>query len=248
MQANLEVRPVPTEAHVTEPLVRLRDVTRNYAFGQTRVQALRGVTLDVYPGEMVAVWGPSGSGKSTLMNLMGLIDAPDSGSVSFMGTDVSGLGDDQLSEFRARRVGFVFQSFNLVPVLSVLENVMMPMQIQGMGSVEAARLAREWISEVGLVDFESFWPDRLSGGQRQRAAIARALVTRPSLVIADEPTAALDSHNSSVVIDLMQTMNAKTGTTFVFSTHDPRLLERIPRTVLLQDGLVGTDINRRMGS
>jgi putative ABC transport system ATP-binding protein len=202
---------------------------------------LDGVTLDIHPGEFMAVWGPSGSGKSTLMNLVGLIDAPDDGQVWFENQDSRNLDDDALTAFRGRRIGFVFQSFNLVPVLSALENVMLPMQIAGTGKSVARERAAQALAEVGLERFVASRPDRLSGGQRQRVAIARALAIRPRLVVADEPTANLDSENSRMVVDLMREMNRAHGVTFVFTTHDPRLLDHVDRKVLLRDGRIERD-------
>jgi len=223
------------------PLVRLHDVHRRFHLGETLVNALAGISLDIHAGEFMAVWGPSGSGKSTLMNLVGLIDAPDDGQVWFENQDSRTLDDDALSAFRGRRIGFVFQSFNLVPVLSALENVMLPMQIAGTGKSEARERAAQALAEVGLERFAASRPDRLSGGQRQRVAIARALAIRPRLVIADEPTANLDSENSRMVVDLMREMNRAHGVTFVFTTHDPRLLDHVDRKVLLRDGRIERD-------
>ena len=230
-----------SETDPTRPLVRLQDAHRHFHLGETVVKALDGVTLDIHPGEFMAVWGPSGSGKSTLMNLVGLIDAPDDGQVWFENQDSRTLDDDALTAFRGRRIGFVFQSFNLVPVLSALENVMLPMQIAGTGKSEARERAAQALAEVGLERFVASRPDRLSGGQRQRVAIARALAIRPRLVVADEPTANLDSENSRMVVDLMREMNRAHGVTFVFTTHDPRLLDHVDRKVLLRDGRIERD-------
>jgi putative ABC transport system ATP-binding protein len=230
-----------SETDPTRPLVRLQDAHRRFHLGETVVKALDGVTLDIHPGEFMAVWGPSGSGKSTLMNLVGLIDAPDDGQVWFENQDSRNLDDDALTAFRGRRIGFVFQSFNLVPVLSALENVMLPMQIAGTGKSVARERAAQALAEVGLERFVASRPDRLSGGQRQRVAIARALAIRPRLVVADEPTANLDSENSRMVVDLMREMNRAHGVTFVFTTHDPRLLDHVDRKVLLRDGRIERD-------
>jgi putative ABC transport system ATP-binding protein len=229
--------PTPLSPH----LVRLTDVRRRFHLGETVVDALNGVSLDIHAGEFLAVWGPSGSGKSTLMNLLGLIDAPTSGTVRFDGADIGDLSDDALTDFRSRRIGFVFQSFNLVPVISALENVALPLQIQGVAKAEALARAHAGLNEVGLANFTAARPDKLSGGQRQRVAIARALASRPSIVIADEPTANLDSENSRMVIDLMRQMNQAHGVTFVFTTHDPRLLDDVDRKLLLRDGRIEQD-------
>lgn len=222
-------------------LLELKGIEREFTLGQTTVHALRGIDLQIDAGEFVAIWGPSGSGKSTLLNMLGLIDAATSGSMRFDGRDVSTLTDDELSDCRNSKIGFVFQSFNLIPVLSALENVMLPLQVQGMNGSEARQSATEWLKRVGLAEFAAFRPDRLSGGQRQRVAIARALVIKPRLLIADEPTANLDSKTSREMVELIQKLNLETGTTCVFSTHDPRLLARVPRHLRLQDGRVYDD-------
>jgi putative ABC transport system ATP-binding protein len=222
-------------------LLDLRGLKRRFMLGHTVVEALRGVDLRIGRGEFVAVWGPSGSGKSTLMNAIGLIDRPDEGQVVVDGQDVTQLSDNQLTDYRARHVGFVFQSFNLVPVLSALENVMLPLEIRGRGGSAAKSRAKALLAEVGLEKFTGSRPDRLSGGQRQRVAIARALVGDPDLVIADEPTANLDSENGRLVLDLMLAMNQAKGVTFVFTTHDPRLLGRVRRRIQLRDGLIASD-------
>ncbi len=223
------------------PLVRLTEVKRRFHLGATVVDALAGVSLDIHAGEFLAVWGPSGSGKSTLMNVLGLIDAPSSGQVWFDGADAGALPDDALTDFRGGRIGFVFQSFNLVPVLSARENVMLPLQIQGVAPATARQRAEQALTEMGLERFMASRPDQLSGGQRQRVAIARALGVRPRLVIADEPTANLDSENSRMVVDLMRQMNRAHGVTCVFTTHDPRLLEHVDRKILLRDGRIASD-------
>jgi putative ABC transport system ATP-binding protein len=200
-----------------------------------------GVDLDIEAGEFVAIWGPSGCGKSTLCNMIGMIDIPTSGTIEFVGHDAISLSDDEKSELRNHAIGFVFQHFNLVPVLSALENVMLPLQIQGDASKVAREKATEALMEMNLAEYLDHRPQKLSGGQQQRVAIARALVTKPKLVIADEPTANLDSENAHKIIDLMREMSQKKGTTFVFSTHDQRLLDRVQRLVHLQDGSVLED-------
>lgn len=223
------------------PLLQLRDLRRRFLLGETSIDALHGISLDIHAGEFLAVWGPSGSGKSTLMNIIGLIDAPTSGQVHFEAQDTGQLEDDALTEFRARKIGFVFQNFNLVPVLSALENVMLPLQIRGVAERQARALAAATLGDVGLERFKDSLPDKLSGGQRQRVAIARALVMEPKLVIADEPTANLDSENSRMVVELMREMNRARQVTFVFTTHDPRLLEHVDRKILLRDGHIESD-------
>jgi putative ABC transport system ATP-binding protein len=224
--------------------VSVHDVTKVYALGQTRVQALSGVTLSVAEGEFMAVAGPSGSGKSTLLNLIGGLDRPTSGRVVIGGQDVSRLGDDQLSDLRAHRIGFIFQTFNLIPVLSAAENVEFPLLVRAGAPLprsQARERARRALEQVGLRDFGRHRPDELSGGQRQRVAVARALVTEPALVLADEPTANLDHATGEAIIDLMLDINRRQRTTFIFSTHDPRVMTHAHRVVRLSDGRLDGD-------
>jgi putative ABC transport system ATP-binding protein len=215
--------------------VRVEAATKDYQLGRTTVPALRGVSLDVERGAFMAVAGPSGSGKSTLLNLIGCLDHPTSGRVLIAGEDVAVLGDDALSDLRARTIGFIFQTFNLIPVLSALENVEFPLLLRG-GNHGGRERARRALAEVGLSGFEKHRPDELSGGQRQRVAVARALVTDPVIVLADEPTANLDSATGEALLALMLEINRRDRTTFIFSTHDPRVMERAHRVVRLVDG------------
>jgi putative ABC transport system ATP-binding protein len=219
----------------------LVDIKRRFLLGETTIDALNSISLEIYAGEFLAVWGPSGSGKSTLMNIIGLIDTPTLGEVHFDEQYTHMLDDDELTEFRSKKIGFVFQNFNLVPVLSALENVMLPLQIQGVEEQESKARAEAALVDVGLERFRDSLPDKLSGGQRQRVAIARALVVNPMLVIADEPTANLDSENSRMVVDLMREMNRARKVTFVFTTHDQRLLDHVDRKILLRDGNIVSD-------
>lgn len=223
-------------------VVEIQKLRKTYHFGDTEVQALREVSLEISEKEFVAVWGPSGSGKSTLCNLMGLLDAPSSGEVIVRGETASGLNDAKRSELRNSSIGFVFQNFNLIPVLTALENVMLPLQINGVSKSEASNKASALLDEVELGDRKGHRPQKMSGGQQQRVAIARALVTDPALVIADEPTANLDTHNANLIIDLMRKINGERGAAFVFSTHDDRLLDRVDRKIHLQDGSVMEDV------
>jgi putative ABC transport system ATP-binding protein len=223
------------------PILRLIDVKRRFLLGETTIDALNSISLEIHAGEFLAVWGPSGSGKSTLMNIIGLIDTPTSGEVHFDEQYTHMLNDDELTEFRSKKIGFVFQNFNLVPVLSALENVMLPLQIQGVEEQESKARAEAALVDVGLERFRDSLPDKLSGGQRQRVAIARALVVDPMLVIADEPTANLDSENSRMVVELMREMNRARKVTFVFTTHDQRLLDHVDRKILLRDGNIVSD-------
>lgn len=224
------------------PLVHVRNAHKTYPLGDTLIQALRGVDLSIADGEFVAIWGPSGSGKSTLCHLIGVIDQPTSGQVEFDGVDVMSLSDDARSDLRNRKIGFVFQNFNLVPVLSALENVQLPLQMLGISAAESRALAFEMLEKVGLADHAAHWPKKLSGGQRQRVAIARALINRPVVIVADEPTANLDSENAQRIIELMRSLNREFRTSFVFSTHDERLLSSVDRKVHLLDGLITEDV------
>jgi putative ABC transport system ATP-binding protein len=224
--------------------VRVTNVTKDYALGRTTVPALRGVDLQVEPGELVTVAGPSGSGKSTLLNLIGCLDHPTSGEVRIGDVDVAQLDDDALSDLRAEKIGFIFQTFNLIPVLSALENVEFPLLVRrsagrGVRGSDRER-AKKALAEVGLEAFAHHRPDELSGGQRQRVAIARALVSDPVIVLADEPTANLDSATGEAIVSLMEEINRRDGTTFIFSTHDPRIMARAPRVVRLADGRIAS--------
>lgn len=219
-------------------LIEMEKIKKDYFLGETVVHALQGIDLLIDKGEFVAIWGPSGSGKTTLLNLIGAIDEPSAGNMRIAGLQVGSLSDNQKSELRNNAIGFIFQSFNLVPVLSALENVMLPLQIKGSSSGEATTRAIRRLEDVGLSEWIHHRPFKMSGGQQQRVAIARALVNDPSLVIADEPTANLDSETARLIIDLLRELNEKEGTTFIFSTHDQRLLDRVRRLVRLEDGRI----------
>jgi putative ABC transport system ATP-binding protein len=219
-------------------LVHAIGLKKTYYLGESVIPALNGIDLSIGIGEFVAVWGPSGSGKTTLLNLIGAIDEPSDGKLYFKGREIASLSDDQRTELRNRDIGFIFQGFNLIPVLTALENVMLPLQINGTPFKRAKYRALSRLSEVGLSNFVTHRPDKLSGGQQQRVAIARALVTDPSLIIADEPTANLDSDTSYKIISIMRDLNKKEGTTFIFSTHDQRLLDKVGRLIRLEDGKI----------
>jgi putative ABC transport system ATP-binding protein len=219
-------------------LIEMKGIQKDYPLGETLVHALRGIDLTIGAGEFVAIWGPSGSGKTTLLNLIGAMDEPTKGSLTIAGTDVHSLSDNRRSELRNERIGYIFQGFNLVPVLSALENVMLPLQIKGASSREAKEKAHHRLREMGLAEFIHHRPAKMSGGQQQRVAIARALVNDPSLVIADEPTANLDSETARMIISIMRDLNEKDAITFIFSTHDQRLLDRVKRLVRLEDGRI----------
>ena len=222
-------------------ILEFKNVRKDYRLGETVVHALRGVDLSIGKGEFIAVLGASGSGKTTLLNLAGAIDDPTDGEVVIDGKDIFRLTDNQKAELRNGTIGYIFQTFNLVSVLTALENVMLSLQIRGGRMSKIREEAADRLDEVGLADYMHHRPDKLSGGQRQRVAIARALVTRPMLILADEPTANLDHKTAQSIIDLMMELNEREKATFVFSTHDQRLLERVKRLVRLDDGRVVED-------
>jgi putative ABC transport system ATP-binding protein len=217
-------------------MVVLDNASKVYKLGKHEVLALKDVNLTVKEGEFISVVGPSGSGKSTLLNLIGCIDTPTSGTVSIMGKDVVTYKDAALSKLRNETIGFIFQSFNLVPVLNAFENIEYPLVILGVPKTQRIGRTTSILHEVGLEDFAKHRPEELSGGQRQRVAIARALVTEPEIVLADEPTANLDSTTGFEILDLMQKMNEEHKTTFIFSTHDPKI-EKYAKTIYtMKDG------------
>jgi putative ABC transport system ATP-binding protein len=224
----------------TASLIRLEGVTKTYDSGELAVQALRGVDLTVEKGQMVAIIGPSGSGKSTLMHILGCLDAPTAGSHWLDGQDVAAMNSFQLASVRNRKIGFVFQTFNLLPKASLLRNVELPMLYGGIGSAERKERAQAALQKIGLGDRAKHRPSELSGGQRQRAAIARALVMNPSLILADEPTGNLDSKTGFEILDLFREMHAR-GETIVIVTHDPRIAELCQRVVSIVDGAIESD-------
>jgi putative ABC transport system ATP-binding protein len=219
------------------PVISLRGVTRIYRSGRLEVAALRGVDLDVWPGDFLAIVGPSGSGKSTLMNIIGCLDRPTGGAYHLGGTPIEALTDDDLARVRGRAIGFVFQSFNLLPRTSALENVATPLLYQGVGRKERLERAMAVLERLGLADRATHEPSELSGGQQQRVAIARALVGEPALILADEPTGNLDSRAGAEVIELLHELNA-VGTTVVLITHDADVAEHARRQVHVLDGLL----------
>ena len=227
-----------SERSALREIVRLRAVRKEYALGAVIVQALRGVDLAISAGEFTALAGPSGSGKSTLLNLIGGLDRPTSGTVSVDGVELQGLTPAQLSRMRLLRIGFIFQAYNLVPVLTAYENAEYVLLLQGRPEAERRQRVHELLALVGLGGLERRFPRELSGGQQQRVAIARAIAASPALVLADEPTANVDSQTAGALLDLMERLNRERGVTFVFSTHDPAVIRRARRTVLLHDGLV----------
>jgi len=227
-----------------EPLVRLSNLQKDYRLGRVDVRALRDVSLDIEAGEVVALAGPSGSGKTTLLNIIGCVDKPTSGRVVLDGKDVTGIPLHALALDRRDAIGYIFQTFNLIPVLSAFENVEFPLLLKGVKRGERQKRVTQWLEKVGLADKAKNRPDQLSGGQRQRVAIARAMVGEPKLILADEPTANLDSETGAQILDLMQSLNAETGRTFVFATHDPAVMARASRIVSLRDGAVVEEVPR----
>ncbi|BDG04085.1 ABC transporter ATP-binding protein [Anaeromyxobacter oryzae] len=224
-------------------IVSVQNVSKDYMLGKTVVSALRGVSIDIERGEFLSIAGPSGSGKTTLLNLVGCVDTPTAGTVLVNGKDTSRLSERALTDLRLRTIGFIFQSFNLVQVLSVFQNVEFPLLLQGgLGKKERQARVLGLLDAVGIASHARHRPSELSGGQRQRVAVARALVTRPALVLADEPTANLDSQTGANIIDLMKEMNRRDGTTFIFSTHDPKVMSHASAIVRIADGqLVGRE-------
>jgi putative ABC transport system ATP-binding protein len=217
-------------------IIRTEEVWRIYRQGAVEVPALKGVTLTVERGEFTALVGPSGSGKTTLLNLVGGLDSPDRGRIWLDGTEVSGLGKGERSRFRLHHIGFVFQAYNLIPVLSVYENTEFVLLLQGVREKERRERVLRLLKAVGLEGMENRRPYELSGGQQQRVAVARAIAAGPRIVLADEPTANLDTRTAASLLDLMHELNRREGTTFLFSTHDPLVMERATRTVKLRDG------------
>ncbi len=228
-------------------IIEVRDVKKTYPLGKVEVHAVKGVSFSIEKGDFISIAGPSGSGKSTILNMIGLIDKPSAGEVLIEGKPTSGLSDKELTRLRHEVLGFIFQSFNLIPVLNVWENIEFPLLL---GKTKVApEDKKEWIdwliAEVGLGEWRNHKPNELSGGQRQRVAIARALVTKPGIVLADEPTANLDSSTGEQIIELMKKINRELNTTFIFSTHDAKIVDVADHIIRLKDGLIVE--NRRRG-
>ena len=219
-------------------VVTCERVTKIYQMGKTSLQALRGVNLEVEPGEFLCLAGPSGSGKTTLLNLMGGLDKPTAGQIAIENKSIANLSAFQLAQLRRHRIGFIFQTFNLIPVLTAYENVELPLVLKGVESAQREAKTFQMLEAMGIRELHKHRPDELSGGQQQRVAIARALVTEPAIVLADEPTANLDSETGLAIMELMHALNRERGTTFVFSSHDPKVMERASRVVRLKDGSI----------
>ena len=223
-------------------IIETTNLKKDYPLGATTVHAVRGIDLAIPKGDFMSIIGPSGSGKTTLLNLIGCIDTPTAGSVKIGDTEVTTLNDRQVTDLRLHRIGFIFQTFNLIPVLTALENVEFPLLLmKGRSRAEVRARARQLLDDVGLADYAHHRPAELSGGQRQRVAIARALVTSPDIVLADEPTANIDSVTGAAILDAMREMNAKQQTTFIFSTHDANVLKYAKGIVKIKDGLIAKD-------
>jgi putative ABC transport system ATP-binding protein len=233
-----------TEGNGTRVAVRTEDVWKIYPQEPSPVEAVRGLTLEVAPGDFVAMAGPSGSGKTTVLNLLGALTSPTRGRVWIDDQELTAMDAKHLARLRLERIGFVFQAYNLLPVLSALENAEFTLLLRGVPAEERHRRVRALFAEIGLEGMEGRRPSRLSGGQQQRVAVARAVVGDPALVLADEPTANLDSVTSGALLDVMERLNREHGTTFVFSTHDPRVMERARRLIRLVDGRIESDERR----
>ena len=223
------------------PVIDAQDITKVYRMGDNEVYALHGASLQIYPGELASIMGPSGSGKSTLMNILGCLDQPTSGVYKLDGVNVAGLDENQLAEARNKKIGFVFQSFNLLRRTTAQENVEQPMIYAGIGAKERRERARAALASVGLGDRTGHHANELSGGQQQRVAIARALVTQPSMILADEPTGNLDSKSGAEIMCLFQQLNQNKGMTVIFVTHDPRIAQHTRRVIRIADGKITGD-------
>jgi putative ABC transport system ATP-binding protein len=226
-----------------QPILKLRGITRDFKLGSQTVHVLKGIDLDIFKNSYVALMGPSGSGKSTLMNLLGCLDTPTAGSYELNGNDVSVMGDNELAEIRNHEIGFVFQTFNLLPRSTALENVALPLVYAGLGKEEREARAAEVLSQVGLADRMDHRPNQLSGGQRQRVAVARALVNNPALILADEPTVNLDSKTSIEIMKLFDDIQAA-GNTVVLVTHEEDIAQHAKRVIRLVDGQIDSDISK----
>ncbi len=229
---------------MSDELIKIENVSKVYGMDDVEVHALRSVELKINKGEFTAIAGPSGSGKTTLLNIMSGLDSPTSGHIMLSGKRISEMKGDELSDFRRDHIGFIFQSYNLIPVLSAKENIEYIMLLQGIPDDERRSRVSDILKEVGMEGMEERKPGQLSGGQQQRVAVARAMASQPDIILADEPTANLDSSTGAALLDIMRELNEKRGMTFVFSTHDTMIMERAKRLVLLKDGSIERDERR----
>jgi len=227
---------------MTKWAVELKEVKKTYRTGPIEVPALRGVSLRVAPGEFLAIAGPSGSGKTTLLNIVGGLDRADTGEVLVEGKNLQLLSSGELARLRLQRLGFVFQAYNLLPILTALENAEFTLLLQGVPVAQRKERVQKLFAEIGLANLEHRRPGELSGGQQQRVAVARAMVTEPALILADEPTANLDSATATALLEVMEQLNRAHGTTFVYATHDPQVMERAHRLIRLRDGQIVSDV------
>lgn len=225
-------------------IVKMQNVKKIYQQGAVSVPALRGLNLEISAGEFTAICGPSGSGKTTALNIIGALDTPSAGTIEVEGKNLASLSKSKLAQMRLNRFGFIFQAYNLIPVLTAFENAEFVLMLRGVPESERREKVLTLLEEVGMADMLDRRPDQLSGGQQQRIAIARAVVAEPALVLADEPTANVDSKTADSLLDLMQRLNRDHGVTFLFSTHDPRVMGRANRVVTLQDGVITEDVRR----
>ncbi|HEY3371976.1 MAG TPA: ABC transporter ATP-binding protein [Prolixibacteraceae bacterium] len=225
-------------------VIEVKELKKIYNSSEVKVNALNGIDLTIEQGEFTAIVGPSGSGKTTLLNMIGGLDSPTSGQVSIGGTDIQHLSSSELIDFRLHHIGFVFQAYNLIPVLTAIENVEFIMQMQGVSKPERLLRAKELLNQVGLGERVNSRPNKLSGGQQQRVAVARALASKPKFVLADEPTANLDSKSTENLLEIMEELNRKENITFIFSTHDQRVVNQARRVITLEDGMIISDVRK----
>jgi len=224
--------------------IEMTDLTKTYLQGEIKVHALNGINLEIEEGEFAAICGPSGSGKTTALNLIGALDVPTSGSIKVRGKDLAGMNKGELARMRLEHIGFVFQAYNLIPVLTAFENAEFVLMLRGVSKSERVKKVTAILEEVGLQGMMDRLPNQLSGGQQQRVAIARAVVAEPALILADEPTANVDSKTAEALLDLMENLNKNHGVTFLFTTHDPRVMKRAKRLITLQDGNIVNDLRQ----
>jgi len=226
-------------------VIEVKDLKKIYNSSEVKVNALNGIDLSIEEGEFTAIVGPSGSGKTTFLNMLGGLDSPTEGAITIGGTDIQNLSSSELIDFRLRNIGFVFQAYNLIPVLTAIENVEFIMQMQGVSKPERIQRATELLNKVGLGERVNSRPSKLSGGQQQRVAVARALASKPKFVLADEPTANLDSKSTENLLDIMEDLNLKENITFIFSTHDQRVVNKARRVITLEEGKIISDIRKQ---